>query len=63
MQDLPIERYAHGRFLPRIRELPGNVTAYAAACLALAEILGVPVLTGDRRLARVIGHGAPVVTP
>jgi predicted nucleic acid-binding protein len=32
-----------------------TVTAYDAAYVALAELLGVPLLTLDRRLARASG--------
>ena len=58
--DLRIERYAHHLFLGRIRELRENATAYDAAYLALAEALDAPLLTTDRRLAEVPGHGAAV---
>ena len=39
----------------RCWELLGNVTAYDAAYVALAETLGVPLLTADRRLAAAPG--------
>jgi predicted nucleic acid-binding protein len=53
--DLPLERYAHEAFVPRMWELRENFTAYDAAYLALAEVLveeGAPLLTADTRLAR-----------
>jgi predicted nucleic acid-binding protein len=53
--DLPLERYAHEAFVPRIWELRENFTAYDAVYLALAEVLveeGAPLLTADTRLAR-----------
>jgi predicted nucleic acid-binding protein len=58
--DLPIGRYPHHLFLPRIWELRHNVTAYDAAYLALAEALQAPLLTRDRRLAAAPGHSARV---
>lgn len=50
---LDVERYSHADFLDRIWALRGNVSAYDAAYLALAEILAAPLITGDRRLAAV----------
>jgi len=58
--DLPITRYPHHLFLPRIWELRHNVTAYDAAYLALAEALQAPLLTCDARLAAAPGHRARV---
>ncbi len=59
--DLPLERYPHDLFLRRIWDLRRNVTAYDAAYLALAEALPAPLLTRDRRLARVPGVRTRVV--
>ncbi len=58
--DLPINRYPHHLFLPRIWELRDNVTAYDAAYLALAESLAAPLLTRDTRLETAAGHRAVV---
>lgn len=55
LSDLPIRRYPHAPFLERIWELRNAVTAYDAAYLVLAETLDAPLLTRDRRLARVQG--------
>jgi predicted nucleic acid-binding protein len=55
-----IERYPHGPFLARVWSLRSNATAYDASYLALAEALDAPLLTSDRRLAAVPGHGARV---
>jgi predicted nucleic acid-binding protein len=57
---LRIERYPHHLFLTRIWSLRENATAYDACYLALAEALDAPLLTSDRRLATVPGHGAVI---
>jgi predicted nucleic acid-binding protein len=58
-----IERYPHDLFLPRVWSLRANATAYDACYLALAEALGAPLLTTDRRLAAIPGHDAIVEVP
>lgn len=58
--DLPIIRYPHNVFLPRIWELRHNVTAYDAAYIALAEVLPAPLVTRDASLAAAPGHTARV---
>lgn len=57
---LPIIRYPHNLFLPRIWALRHNVTAYDAAYLALAESLPAPLVTCDARLASAPGHRTTV---
>ena len=56
---LPIIRYPHNLFLPRIWALRHNVTA-DAAYLALAESLPAPLVTCDARLASAPGHRTTV---
>ena len=51
LTDMPIQRYPHDVLLPRVWELRGNLTAYDAVYVALAEMLDAPLLTRDRRLA------------
>jgi predicted nucleic acid-binding protein len=58
--DIPILKYPHDLLLPRAWELRHSVTAYDAMYLALAEGLGAPLVTRDRRLARAHGHRARV---
>ena len=60
LADLPILRYPHDLFLPRIWALRHNFTAYDAAYLALAESLPAPLITCDARLAATRGHRAAV---
>ena len=60
--DLPLSRYPHHVFLPRIWELRDNLSAYDAAYVALAEALEAPLLTCDARLARAAGHRAEIVS-
>jgi predicted nucleic acid-binding protein len=45
----------------RVWELRETHTAFDAAYVALAEVLGMPLLTTDSRLARAHGHGASVI--
>ncbi len=56
----PFIRYPHDLCLSRIWELRHNVTAYDAAYIALAETLGVALLTCDARLASSSGHAAVI---
>ncbi len=52
---LPMQRAAHLPLLTRCWELRGNLTAYDAAYVALAEALDATLLTGDRGLAHAAG--------
>jgi predicted nucleic acid-binding protein len=60
LADFPLRRYPHDFLLPRIWDLRNNLTAYDAAYVALAEVLDVPLLTRDRRLAAAAGHRAQI---
>jgi predicted nucleic acid-binding protein len=52
---LPLRRVSHLPLLPRVWELRDNLTAYDAAYVALAEVLGVLLLTADGPLKRAAG--------
>jgi predicted nucleic acid-binding protein len=52
----PIQRYLHESLVPRAWQLRSNLTACDAAYVALAEALGVNVLTIDARIG-----GAPAL--
>lgn len=57
---LGIEFYEHLAFLPRVFAMRDNLTAYDAAYVALAEALGVALLTCDMKLGRAPGNRAAV---
>jgi predicted nucleic acid-binding protein len=61
LADLRLTRYPHTLLLPRVWELRRTTTSYDAAYIALAEILGCPLVTTDTALARVRGHRARLV--
>lgn len=60
LADLDIAHHPHEPLLPTMWRLRQNLTAYDAAYVALAEVLDVPLLTLDARLAAAPGHGARV---
>jgi predicted nucleic acid-binding protein len=60
LADFPLHRHPHVPLLHRIWELRHNLTAYDAAYVALAEVLGAPLVTRDARLAASSGHRAQI---
>lgn len=59
-QSIRIFRYPHQIFVKRIWELRDNMTAYDAAYVAIAETIGAPLLTTDKRLASAPHHSAKI---
>lgn len=55
-----LQRYPHTELLSRIWALRHNLSAYDAACVALAESLEAPLLTLDARMKKAAGHHANV---
>ena len=48
---LPVERWHMSALIPRMWELRDNLTPYDAAYVALAELTGAVLVTGDERIA------------
>ena len=59
--DLAVARHAHEPLLDRALDLRDAVSAYDAVYVALAELLGAPLLTADLRLTRAPGLRCAVV--
>lgn len=60
LKDLPLVRYSHELLLDRAWELRDKLTIYDGVYIALAELLDLPLLTRDRRIAAAPGHDAVV---
>lgn len=58
--ELDLRRHRHGPLLQRIWSWRANLTAYDAAYVTLAEVLGGPLLTTDTRMANAPGLTVPV---
>lgn len=57
-----LTRCNHTMLLPRIWELRHNITPYDAAYVALAEVLDVPLITADQRLAKAASSHCKVIS-
>ena len=55
LSELAMTRYPHEPFIDRVWELRGNLSAYDAVYLALAEAIAVPLVTCDAALAAAAG--------
>lgn len=60
LAEMPLSRYPHDMLLPRIWELRETLTAYDAAYVVLAELLGAALVTCDSKIASAPGHRAKV---
>lgn len=60
---LDLELFPFAPFAERVWALRGNLTSYDAWCVALAEALGCPLVTLDRRLSRASGPNCEIVVP
>jgi predicted nucleic acid-binding protein len=58
--DLALTRYPHQPLSARVWELRHNLTAYDATFVALAETLGVPLVTCDAHVTRASSHHAEI---
>ena len=58
--ELAVVRYGHQPLAERAWELRDNLTACDATFVALAEALGVPLVTCDAGITRAPGHRAAV---
>ncbi len=57
---LPLRRIVHTGLLDRAWQLRHNLSFYDGLYVALAEVLDVPLLTLDHRLARAVGDATEV---
>ncbi len=58
--DMPLTIHGHRMLLPRIIALRPNFSAYDAAYVALAEVIGAALLSADRALTRAVRQQASV---
>ena len=60
VQRAPVQLWPFASVAERVWQLGSNVSSYDGAYVALAERLGSPLLTRDRRLAHAPGIRCPV---
>ena len=61
--ELGVSLFPYAPFAERVWELRGNLTAYDARYVALAEVLDSELATVDHRLSRATGCRCPFLTP
>ena len=57
---LPVNRWHMSPLLPRMWELRANLTPYDAAYVALAELTGTVLVTGDERITAAPGTNCQI---
>ena len=60
LSQLPLHRYPHGSLSNRVWHLRHSLTAYDGQYVALAEILGLPLVTCDIKMSNTHGHHAVI---
>ena len=60
LQELPINYYSHEELIPRTWQLRGNMNAYDAAYVALAESLDAELWTSDKKFVGTPGLRAQI---
>jgi predicted nucleic acid-binding protein len=63
LHDLAIEHWPYELMAARAWQLRANLTIYDASYVALAELLGVTLVTLDRRIGRAPGPRCAIATP
>lgn len=61
--DLAIEHWPYEVLASRVWALRGNLSAYDASYVALAELIGATLVTLDRRIARAPDVRCTITTP
>ncbi len=57
---LPVDRWHMSPLLPRMWDLRANLTPYDAAYVALAELTGTVLVTGDERITAAPGTNCQI---
>ena len=57
---LPLHRYPHAPLSNRVWQLRHSLTAYDGQYIALAEMLGLPLVTCDIKMSNAHGHQAAI---